>query len=61
MDMKLCHSKVRLRVVENRVLRNIFGPERDEVMGDWGKLHNEELFNFQPWLNIIRMIKSRKI
>jgi hypothetical protein len=35
----------RLRVFENRVLRRIFGPKRDEVMGDWRKLHNEELHN----------------
>jgi hypothetical protein len=33
----------RLRVFENKVLRRIFGPKRDEVMGDWRKLHNEEL------------------
>jgi hypothetical protein len=33
----------RLRVFENRVLRRIFGPKRDEVMGEWRKLHNEEL------------------
>jgi hypothetical protein len=36
----------RLRVFENRVLRRIFGPERDEAMGGWRKLHNEELHNF---------------
>jgi hypothetical protein len=35
----------RLSVFENRVLKKIFGPKRDEVMGDWGKLHNEELHN----------------
>jgi hypothetical protein len=35
----------RLRVFENRVLRRIFGPKRDEVMGEWRKLHNEELHN----------------
>jgi hypothetical protein len=35
----------RLRVFENRVLRRIFGPKRDEVTGDWRKLHNEELHN----------------
>jgi hypothetical protein len=42
-------------------MRKIFGPERGEVKGDWGKLHNEELFNFQSWLNIIRMIKTKNI
>jgi hypothetical protein len=35
----------RLRVFENRVLRGIFGPKRDKVMGEWRKLHNEELHN----------------
>jgi hypothetical protein len=38
----------RLRVFENRVLRRIFGPKRDEVMGGWRKLHNEELRNLYP-------------
>jgi hypothetical protein len=38
----------RLRVFENRVLRGIFGPKRDEVTGDWRKLHNEELHNLYP-------------
>jgi hypothetical protein len=36
----------RLRVFENRVMRRIFGPKRDEVTGEWRKLHNEELNNF---------------
>jgi hypothetical protein len=35
----------RLRVTENRVLRRIFGPKRDEVTGEWRKLHNKELNN----------------
>jgi hypothetical protein len=48
-------------VFENRVLRRIFGPKRDEVTGDWRKLHNEELNNFYSSPNIIRMIKSRRI
>jgi hypothetical protein len=48
-----------LRVFENRVLRRIFGPERDEVTGDWRKLHNEELHSLYSSPNIIRMIKSR--
>jgi hypothetical protein len=51
----------RLRVFENRVLRRIFGPKRDEVMGDWRKLHNKELHNLYSLPNIIRMIKSRRI
>jgi hypothetical protein len=51
----------RLRVIENRVLRRIFGPKRDHVMGDWRKLHNEELHNLYSSPNIIRMIKSRRM
>jgi hypothetical protein len=43
-------------VLENRVLRRIFGPKRDEVTGDWRKLHNEELHNLYSSPNIIRMI-----
>ena len=51
----------RLRVYENRVLRRIFVPKRDEVTGEWRKLHNEELniLYFSP--NILRVIKSRKM
>jgi hypothetical protein len=48
-------------VFENRVLRKIFGPKRDDVMGDWRKLHNEELHNVYSSPNIIRMIKSRSM
>jgi hypothetical protein len=48
-------------VFENRVLRRIFGPKRDDVTGDWRKLHNEELHNLYPSPNIIRMIKSRRM
>jgi hypothetical protein len=44
---------------ENRVLRRIFGPKKDEVTGNWRKLHNEELHNLYSSPNIIRMIKSR--
>jgi hypothetical protein len=51
----------RLRVFENRVLRRIFGLKRDEVMGDWRKLHNEELHNLYSSPNIIRMIKSGRM
>jgi hypothetical protein len=49
----------RLRVSENRVLKGIFGTKRDEVTGDWRKLHNEELYNLYCSQNIIKMIKSR--
>jgi hypothetical protein len=48
-------------VVENRVLRTIFGPKRDEVTGDWRKLHNEDLHNLDCWPSIIRLITSRRI
>jgi hypothetical protein len=48
-------------VFENTVLRRIFGPKRDEVMGDWRKLHNEELHNLYSLPNIIRMIKSMRM
>jgi hypothetical protein len=51
----------RLGVFENRVLRRIFVPERDEVTGDWRRLHNEELHNLYSSPNIIRMIKSRRM
>jgi hypothetical protein len=45
-------------VFENRVLRRIFGPKRDEVTGEWRKLHNEELHNLYSSPNIIKQIKS---
>jgi hypothetical protein len=48
-----------LRVFENRVLRRIFVPKRDEVTGGWRKLHNEELRNLYSSPSIIRVIKSR--
>jgi putative SOS response-associated peptidase YedK len=49
----------RLRVFENRFLRRIFEPKRDEVTGEWRKLHNEELHNLYSTPDIIRQIKSR--
>jgi hypothetical protein len=51
----------RLRVFENRVLRRIFGPKRDEVTREWRKLHNEELYNLYPSPDIIRQVKSRRM
>ncbi|PNF42585.1 hypothetical protein B7P43_G03093, partial [Cryptotermes secundus] len=51
----------RLRVFENRVLRTIFVPKRDEVTVGWRKLHNEELHNFYSLSIIIRMIKPRRM
>jgi PAS domain-containing protein len=50
-----------LRVYENRALSRIFGLKKDEVMGDWKKLHNKELHNFYSSPSIIRMIKSRRM
>jgi hypothetical protein len=50
----------RLRVFENRVLRRIFGPEREED-GSWRKMHNDELHNLYSSLNIVRVIKSRRM
>jgi hypothetical protein len=46
-------------VFENRVLIRIFGPKRDEVMGEWRKFHNEELHNLYSTPDIIRQVKSR--
>ena len=49
------------RVFENMVLRRIFGPKRDEVTGEWRKLHNEELNDLYSSHNIVRVIKSRRM
>jgi hypothetical protein len=51
----------KLRVFENIVLRRIFGPRRDEVTGEWIKLHNKELSDAYSLPNIVRMIKSRRM
>jgi hypothetical protein len=51
----------RLGVFENRVLRGIFGPKREEVVGGWRRLHNEELHNLYTSPDIIRVIKSKMI
>jgi hypothetical protein len=51
----------RLRVFENRVLRRVFGPKRDEVTGEWRKLHNEELNDMYSLTNIVRVVKSRRM
>jgi hypothetical protein len=51
----------RLLVFENSVLRTTFGPKRDEVTGDWRKLHNEKLSKLYSSPSIIRMIKSRRL
>jgi hypothetical protein len=51
----------RLRVFENRELRRILGPRRDEVTGEWKKLHNEELNDLYCSPNIVWVIKSRRM
>jgi len=51
----------RLRVFENRVLRRIFGPKRDEETGEWRKLHNEELNDLYSPPNIVRVIKEKRM
>jgi len=48
-------------VFENRVLRRVFGTKRDEVTGEWRKLHNEELIDVYSLLNIVRVVKSRRM
>jgi hypothetical protein len=51
----------RLGVFENRVLRRIIGPKRDEVTREWRKLHNEELIDLFSLSNVVRAIKSRRM
>jgi len=48
-------------VFENMVLRRIFGPKRDEVTGEWRRLHNEDLNDLYSSPNIVRVIKSRRM
>ena len=48
-------------VFENRVLRGVFGPKRDEVTGEWRKLHNEELSDLYSLPIIVRVVKSRRM
>jgi hypothetical protein len=54
-------EECRLRVFENRVLRRILGPKRDEVTGEWRRLHNKELYALYSSPNIIRVMKSRSL
>jgi len=67
MCFQLCYNikasseeESRLRAFENRVLRRIFGPEREEVTGEWRKIHNEELNDLYSLSNIVRVVKSKK-
>jgi hypothetical protein len=54
-------KRLRLRVFENRTLGRIFGPKRDEVTGEWRKLHNEELNDLYSSPNIVRVIQLRRM
>jgi hypothetical protein len=54
-------EEFRLRVFDNKVLRRIFGPKRDEVAGEWRRLHNKELYALYSSPNIIWVIKSRRL
>jgi hypothetical protein len=54
-------EECRLRVFESKVLRSIFGPKRDEVTGEWRRLHNKEFYALYSSPNIIRVIKSRRL
>jgi hypothetical protein len=47
--------------INDRVLKKVFGPKRDEVTGEWRKLHNEELNNLYNLPNIVRVVKSRRM
>jgi len=51
----------RLRVFENRVLRRVFGSKKDEVTGEWRKLHNKELRDFYSLPSVVREVKSRRM
>jgi len=65
MDVKIFsltfREKHRLRVFENRVLRRIFWAKRDDETREWKKIHNEELNDLYSSLNIVRVIKSRRM
>jgi hypothetical protein len=54
-------EECRLRVFENKVLRRIFGPKRDEVTGEWRRLHNKELYALYSSRNVIQVMKSRRL
>jgi hypothetical protein len=54
-------EECRMSIFENRVLRRIFGPKRDEVTGEWRRLHNEELYAVYSSPNIIRVVKNTEM
>jgi hypothetical protein len=54
-------EECRLRVFENRVLKRVFGPKRNEVTGEWRRLHNKELYALYSSPNIILVITSRRL
>jgi hypothetical protein len=54
-------EECRLRVFENKMLRRVFGAKRDEITGEWRKLHNEELKDLYSLPNIVRVVKSRRM
>ena len=56
----VCKEKA-WRVFENRVMRKVFGPKRDEVTGEWRELHNEELNDLYSLPNIVRVVRSRQM
>jgi hypothetical protein len=57
----IIREEPKLRVLENRVLRRIFGPKRDGVTGGWRKLHHEELHNLYSSPSTFRIMKSRRM
>jgi hypothetical protein len=59
--MRGLREERRLRVFENRGLRRVFGPRKDEVAGEWRKLHTEELNDLYSLPNIVRVVKSRRM
>ena len=54
-------KECRLRVFENRMLRRVLGPKRDEVTGEWRKLHNEKISDLYSLPNIVQVVKLRRM